>query len=270
MVTGLGLRFQSIVESVGPLCVGIDPSSEALHAVGLRDNAEGALEFGRLLVSAAITRVGIVKPQVAYFERFGSSGIGALEQLIAEARDGGLAVISDAKRGDIGSTMGGYAEAWLGSGPLHSDALTVNPYLGFEALEPAFSIAETNGSTVFMLSATSNPDAHHVQRASIGGTSLPALVARFARERSGVTNTVGIVVGATRGPGDSGLTESDLDGLLVLAPGFGAQGVSLTNLSTIFGAATTRVIPSVSRSVVSGGLAKIAPSIEMHLQELGL
>jgi orotidine-5'-phosphate decarboxylase len=270
MVTGLGERFDSIVESVGPLCVGIDPSAEALQALGLRDTADGALEFGRELVAAATTRVGIVKPQVAFFERFGSSGIGALEQLIREAREAGLAVISDAKRGDIGSTMGGYAEAWLGSGSLHSDALTVNPYLGFEALEPAFAIAETNGSTVFMLSATSNPDAHYVQRASIKGTSLPALVARFARERSGVTNTVGIVVGATRGLGDSGLTESDLGGVLILAPGFGAQGVSLTNLSTIFGTATTRVIPSVSRSVVRGGRAKIAPSIEMHLQELGL
>ena len=270
MVTGLGERFHSIVESVGPLCVGIDPSAEALHAVGLRDNAEGALEFGRVLVASAITRVGIVKPQVAYFERFGSSGIVVLERLIQEAREGGLAVIADAKRGDIGSTMGGYAEAWLGSGALHSDALTVNPYVGFESLEPAFSIAETNGSTVFMLSATSNPDAHHLQQASIGGASLPALVARFARERSGVTNTVGIVVGATRALGASGLTESDLDGLLILAPGFGAQGVSLTDLSTIFGTATTRVIPSVSRSVVRRGLAKIGPSIEMHLQELGL
>lgn len=270
MVTGLGARFDSIVESAGPLCVGIDPSSDALKAAGLPDNTEGALEFARAVVAAATPRVGIVKPQVAYFERFGSRGFGVLEIVIREAREGGLAVIADAKRGDIGSTMHGYADAWLGTGPLQSDALTVNPYLGFDALEPVFSLAETTGSTVFVLSATSNPDAGHVQRASIAGATLPALVARFARERSGGTNTVGVVVGATRGLADSGLTAADLDGLLVLAPGFGAQGASLADISTIFGGATKRVIPSVSRSVVREGLANMPRAIDQHLQELGL
>ena len=267
---GLGARFDSIVDSVGPLCVGIDPSVDALEAAGLPDNDEGALEFGRAVVAAATSRVGIVKPQVAYFERFGSRGFGALEIVIREAREGGLAVIADAKRGDIGSTMHGYANAWLGTGPLQSDALTVSPYLGFDALEPVFSLAEANGSTVFVLSATSNPDAGHVQRASIAGATLPALVARFARERSGGSNSVGVVVGATRGLSDSGLAAADIEGLLILAPGFGAQGASLTDLSDIFGTSTNRVIPSVSRSVTIDGLVNMTRSIERHLQELGL
>ena len=270
MVTGLSARFDSIVESVGPLCVGIDPSPEALHAAGLPDNPQGALEFGRAVIAAAISRVGIVKLQVAYFERFGALGIGALEIIIREARADGLAVIADAKRGDIGSTMNGYADAWLGIGTLQSDAVTVNPYLGFDSLEPAFSLAETNGSTVFVLSATSNLDADQVQRASVAGTRLPALVAEFARVRTGDSYTVGVVVGATRGLADSGLTAADLDGLLVLAPGFGAQGASLTDISNIFGAAKNRVIPSVSRSVVFDGLANMPRSIEQHLRELGL
>jgi orotidine-5'-phosphate decarboxylase len=270
VVTGLGARFDSIVASVGPLCIGIDPSSDALKAAGLPDNAEGALEFGRAVVAAAISRVGIVKPQVAYFERFGSIGFGAVEIVIREARESGLAVIADAKRGDIGSTMHGYAEAWLGNGTLKSDALTVNPYLGFDALEPVFSMAETTGSTVFVLSATSNPDADQVQRTSFAGATLPALIARLARERSCGTNTVGVVVGATRGLADSGLTAADLDGLLVLAPGFGAQGASLADISTIFGAATKRVIPSVSRSVARDGLANMPRAIDQHLKELGL
>jgi orotidine-5'-phosphate decarboxylase len=270
MVTGLGARFDSIVESAGPLCVGIDPSAETLVAVGLADTADGALEFGRTITSAAASRVGIVKSQVAYFERFGSAGIAALETVIREAREAGLAVIADAKRGDIGSTMQGYADAWLADGPLQSDALTVSPYQGFDALEPAFSRAASVGSTVFVLCATSNPDASDIQRASLAGASLPALVARFARERSGGTNTVGVVVGATRGIADSGLAAADLDVLLVLAPGFGAQGASLADISEIFGPATKRVIPSVSRSIVRNGLADIPRAIDNHLRELGL
>lgn len=270
MVTGLGARFDSIVESVGPLCVGIDPSTETLTDVGLADTADGALEFGRTITSAAASRVGIVKPQVAYFERFGSAGIAALETVIREAREAGLAVIADAKRGDIGSTMQGYADAWLAAGPLQSDALTVSPYVGFEALEPAFSRASSTGATVFVLCATSNPDADDLQGASLAGSSLPAIVARYARENSGDTSTVGVVVGATRGLADAGLSAEDLSGLLVLAPGFGAQGASLTDIREIFGPATPRVIPSVSRSVVRSGLAHVAKAIDEHLRELGL
>lgn len=267
---GLGSRFASIVESRGPLCVGIDPSADSLRTVGLPDTAAGALEFGRAVVAVAAPRVGIVKPQVAYFERFGSAGYGALELLIREAREAGLVVIADAKRGDIGSTMKGYASAWLGDGPLQSDALTVSPYQGFAALEPAFSLAKASGATVFVLSSTSNPDADHVQRASLSGEMLPVLVARFARERSGDAKTVGVVVGATRDLAARGLTASDLDGLLILAPGFGTQGASLTDISHIFGAASPNVIPSVSRSVVYDGLANAATAIEEHLRELGL
>ncbi|MBJ7434123.1 MAG: orotidine-5'-phosphate decarboxylase [Microbacteriaceae bacterium] len=267
---GLGSRFASILESRGPLCVGIDPSTDALRTVGLHDTAEGALEFGRAIVAVSASRVGIVKPQVAYFERFGSAGYGALETLIREAREAGLVVIADAKRGDIGSTMEGYATAWLGDGPLQSDALTVSPYQGFAALEPVFSRAETNGATVFVLSSTSNPDADDVQRASLANETLPRLVARYARQRSGNTRTVGVVVGATRDLAARGLTASDLDGLLILAPGFGAQGASLRDISDLFGAASTTVIPSVSRSVVQHGLANCATAIEEHLRELGL
>ena len=270
MVTGLGARFDSIVESVGPLCIGIDPSSETLGAVGIVDTADGVLEFARIITSVAASRVGIVKPQVAYFERFGSVGVAALETVIREAREAGLAVIADAKRGDIVTTMQGYADAWLGDGPLHCDALTVSPYQGFDALEPAFSRAASVGSTVFMLCATSNPDAKDLQRASLAGSSLPAIVARYAKERSGDTNTVGVVVGATRDVSEAGLSADDLAGLIILAPGFGAQGAPLTDIRKIFGTATPRVIPSVSRSVIRTGLAGVATSIDEHLRELGL
>ena len=127
MTVGLGSRFVEIRDSIGPLCVGIDPSPELLALWGLEDSAEGAREMGLAVVEAAAGRVGIVKPQVAFFERFGSHGFAALESVISMAQDAGISVIADAKRGDIGSTMQAYADAWLATGPLAANALTVMP-----------------------------------------------------------------------------------------------------------------------------------------------
>jgi orotidine-5'-phosphate decarboxylase len=226
--------------------------------------------MGRVILSALEGRVGIVKPQIGYFERFGAAGYAALESLIHEARSADLLVIADAKRGDIGSTMESYASAWLESGPLQCDAMTVSPYPGFEALEPAFRSAELTRGAVFVLCATSNPDAATVQSAHIDGMSVSAVIARRARERSGTTPSVGVVVGATRSLESSGLTAGDLDGLLVLSPGFGAQGAALTDIATIFGAATPRIIPTVSRSVLGAGPAAVGAAIDNHLRELGI
>jgi orotidine-5'-phosphate decarboxylase len=222
------------------------------------------------VIDAASGRVGIVKPQVAFFERFGAAGFMALETAISEARQAGLAVIADAKRGDIGSTMDAYATAWLSEGPLRSDALTASPYQGFDALEPAFDLADVTGSTVFVLCATSNPDSTAIQSASVNGHTLPSTIAALARARNHRGNAVGLVVGATRTLEASGLTVGDIDGTLVLAPGFGAQGAQLNDLNTLFGAASSWVIPSVSRSVLGAGAAGIGTAIDAHRRELGL
>lgn len=270
MVAGLGVRFAEIRDSIGPLCVGIDPSSESLQRWGLPDSASGALEMGRAVIAAAEGRVGILKPQVAFFERFGAAGFMALETVIQEARTAGLAVIADAKRGDIGSTMAAYASAWLVDGPLKSDALTASAYQGFDALEPAFDAADVAGSTVFVLCATSNSDAPAIQGAQLGDVSLPSAIARQARARNHRGNTVGLVVGATRSLADSGLTAGELEGTLILAPGFGAQGASLEDLDGIFGIAAHTVIPSVSRSVLGAGATGLADAIDSHRRELGL
>jgi len=268
-VKGFGTRVAEITSTHGPLCVGIDPSAESLGGWGLADSADGALEMGRVILSALDGRVGIVKPQIGYFERFGAAGYAALETLIHEARSVGLLVIADAKRGDIGSTMESYASAWLESGPMQCDAMTVSPYPGFEALEPAFRAAEDARGAVFVLCATSNPDASTVQSAQSDGVTVSGLIARRARERSGTTLAVGVVVGATRSLESSGLSDRDLDGLWVLSPGFGAQGAALSDLATIFGAAAPRVIPTVSRSVLGAGPTAVAAAIDNHLRELG-
>lgn len=269
-MTGLGSRFVEIRDSLGPLCVGIDPSTELLERWGLPNSAAGALDLGRAVIDASNGRVGIVKPQVAFFERFGAAGFMALETVIQEARKAGLAVIADAKRGDIGSTMQAYASAWLAQGPLESDALTASPYQGFDALEPAFDLADVGGSTVFVLCATSNPDSSAIQSSSVDGVSLPASIARLARARNHRGNTVGLVIGSTRPLADSGLTVGDVEGSLILAPGFGAQGANLSDVSSIFGAAAPTVIPSVSRSVLGAGASGIAAAIDDHRRELGL
>jgi orotidine-5'-phosphate decarboxylase len=270
MVSGFSARIDEIRDSTGVLCVGIDPSPSSLSNWGLADTADSALEMGRVVLGAAEGRVGIVKPQVAYFERFGSAGFVALESVIRDARSAGFLVIADAKRGDIGTTMEGYAAAWLGSGPMQSDAVTVSPYQGFDALEPAFQAAESSNGGVFVLCATSNSDASGVQAARIDNQSLSASIAKRARERSEGRQTVGVVVGATRSLAESGLTETDLEDLLILAPGFGAQGAALSDIPSIFGRNARRVIPSVSRSILGGGTAGVTTAIDSHLRELSL
>jgi len=110
-VTSFGSRLAAAVDARGPLCVGIDPHASLLDAWGLPASAAGVRDFGLRVVDAARTRVGVVKPQVAFFERYGAAGYAALEEVIGTARAAGLVVIADAKRGDIGTTMDGYAEA---------------------------------------------------------------------------------------------------------------------------------------------------------------
>lgn len=160
-----GERTRSALSARGPLCVGVDPHAALLAAWGLTDDAHGVREFGLRTVEAAAGRVGFVKPQVSFFERFGSAGFAALEEVLAAARAADLLVIADAKRGDIGSTMDDYAKAWLTPGSsLEADALTVNPFLGVGALDGSFALAEEHGKGVFVLAATSNPEAAGIQR----------------------------------------------------------------------------------------------------------
>lgn len=178
-----GVRLAGAIDRFGGLCVGIDPHAALLDQWGLDADPAGLERFGRTVVAAAAGRVGVVKPQVAFFERLGSRGLAALERVLADARDTGLLVIADAKRGDIGSTNAGYADAWLDpAGPLASDALTISPYLGVGALRPFADAALRHGAGLFLLAATSNPEADAVQSAVVAGEEgAPASSASAAR-----------------------------------------------------------------------------------------
>lgn len=184
MTEPFGARLRRAMDERGPLCVGIDPHASLLTEWGLNDDVAGLERFSRTVVEALSDRVAVFKPQSAFFERFGSRGVAVLEKTVQEARAAGALVLMDAKRGDIGSTMAAYAEAFLRKdSPLFSDALTVSPYLGYGSLSPAVVLARESGAGLFVLALTSNPEGGEVQHAvradgrNVGATMLAHLAA---------------------------------------------------------------------------------------------
>lgn len=266
-----GERLAAAFERGGNLCVGIDPHPYLLDQWGLADDAAGLRDFGLRVVEAAAGRVAIVKPQVAFFERHGSAGLAALEAVLSAARDAGLLVIADAKRGDIGSTFAGYAEAWLTPGAaLEVDAITVSPYLGIDSLALPLEIAGEHGKGLFVLAATSNPEAVELQGAitSSGLTVAASIVNRVQQlngDGAGI-GSVGLVLGATVDLGLYGIT--DLANTPILAPGFGHQGAHIADLRAIYGDASQRVLVSASRSILDAGPSGIATAIAAQASEV--
>ncbi|WP_341974764.1 orotidine-5'-phosphate decarboxylase [Microbacterium sp. LTA6] len=269
MSARFGERVRAALLARGPLCVGIDPHAGLLDSWGLSYDAAGAREFGLRTVDAAAGRAAIVKPQVSFFERFGSVGIAALEDVLVAARAAGLIVIADAKRGDIGSTMDAYAAAWLTPGsPLEADAVTVNPFLGVGALDGAFALAERTGKGLFVLAATSNPEAEVLQRSSNerGETVSSAVIAEVSARNAQSTPTgewgsFGFVIGATVDWTDAGLA-AFAPPAPILAPGFGVQGAAPEDLRARFGTMSDCVIASESRSILTAGPAGLAAAID--------
>ena len=250
-----GARLRRAMDERGPLCVGIDPHASLLGEWGLNDDVAGLEQFSRTVVEALSDRVAVFKPQSAFFERFGSRGVAVLEQTVQDARAAGALVLMDAKRGDIGSTMAAYAEAFLHKdSPLFSDALTVSPYLGYGSLSPAVALARESGAGLFVLALTSNPEGGEVQHAvradgrDVGATMLAHLAAENSGEEP--LGSFGAVVGATLG--DLSSYDLDINGPL-LAPGVGAQGATPADLPRVFGKAIRNVVPNVSRGVLRHG-----------------
>lgn len=253
---GFGARVAGVVADRGPLCLGIDPHPELLRAWGLPLNAEGLQRFCDVCVSA-FAEFSLVKPQVAFFEMYGSAGFAVLERTIATLREAGVLVIADAKRGDIGSTMAAYAQAWAGQGPLTADAVTASPYLGFGSLRPLLDLAAENGRGVFVLAATSNPEGAEIQRAVIGGRTVAQSIvdAAAAANRAALPGlgSVGVVVGATLDSASGEVPDLSEIGGPVLVPGVGAQGGRPEALADLGGAPPGCILPAVSREVLRAG-----------------
>ncbi len=267
-----GLRLTEAVADRGPLCVGIDPHPALLRAWGMTPTVAGLERFSLSVVDALGESVAVFKPQSAFFEVYGSGGIAVLERVLAAGRDAGALMLLDVKRGDIGSTMAAYAQAYLADdAPLAADAITVSPYLGFGSLEPALELAATNGKGVFVLALTSNPEGPSVQHATApGGRRIGQLIADEAAARNAGAaplGSVGLVVGATIGA--TGIDLSRVNGPL-LAPGIGAQGATAADLRTVFGDDLSAVLPTSSREVLAGGpsAAGLRAAASRHNDEL--
>jgi orotidine-5'-phosphate decarboxylase len=258
-----GDRLTHAMEDRGRFCAGIDPHPALLDAWGLTDSVNGLEKFALTAVEALAGTVAVVKPQSAFFERFGSRGVAVLEKVVEGCRERGCLVLLDVKRGDIGSTAQGYADAYLDrNSPLYVDAITVSPYLGIGSVDPMIDTALANDAGVFVLALTSNPEGAQVQHAvtadgrSIGGLVLDAVATRNAGVEG--LGSVGAVVGATiELPSDLGVGNLDVNGPL-LVPGIGAQGGTLDDVRRIFGDAARNVLPTSSREVLAAGPDKVA------------
>ena len=243
------------------MCVGIDPHASLLTSWGLTDDANGVREVSLRVIDALGGRVAAFKPQSAFFERHGSRGVAVLEEVIAACREVGSLSIVDAKRGDIGSTMDGYAQAYLAdSSPLAGDAVTLSPYLGVGSLAPALELARRTGRGVFVLALTSNPEGASVQHArgasgaSVAGDVVSQLAEFNASCDKSHLGPAGIVVGATVGDAIKrlGLDLSALRGAF-LAPGVGAQGAGAAQVRQVFAGVEDAVLASSSRAILSAG-----------------
>ena len=261
MRSSFGARLARAMDRHGPLCVGIDPHRALVQGWGLTYDLAGLERFALTCVEVLGGRVAAVKPQSAFFEVFGSRGIAVLERVITELREADTLTILDVKRGDIGSTMTAYAEAFLGpDASAHADAVTVSPYLGYESLRPAIDLAAGTCRGVFILALTSNPEGASVQHAVLQGRTVAASIVEgatvdnaLARER-GELGSIGLVIGATVGSAvaDLGLDLVTAD-TPILAPGFGAQGGTVESLALTFGPARGQVLATTSREVLVAG-----------------
>ncbi|HTO26645.1 MAG TPA: orotidine-5'-phosphate decarboxylase [Gaiellaceae bacterium] len=240
------------------LVVGLDPVVEFLPVEFRGEGAAACARFCRGIVDAVAPYAVAVKPQSAFFEALGSAGIGALEDVCAYARAAGLLVILDVKRGDIGSTARAYAAAYVeprGSQPPVADAVTLNPYLGRESMEPFLAAARRGGAGLFCVVKTSNAGGDVQDVVLSDGSTLWQHVAGLVREwgedlvgERGLSS-VGAVVGATY-PREVAEMRRLLPQSVLLLPGVGAQGGSPADLARAFTSGPAGALVSASRSVI--------------------
>ena len=231
-------RLAAAVKARGtPACVGLDPRRESLppafRAADAAADDPATLagiftEFCRGVIDAVAPLVPIVKPQLACFEALGAPGMLALASVITHARSRGLLVLADGKRGDIGSTAEAYAAGWL-AGPWAADALTVNPYLGIDSIEPFVKTAAERAAGIFVLVKTSNPGSKDFQDLASDGRTIyehvAAGVEALAERTAGgeAYGAAGAVVGATW-PKQLDDLRATMPHAWILVPGFGRQG----------------------------------------------
>lgn len=269
-------RLCVAIERTGnPVVVGLDPRLESLPASivtacrqeygdTVQAAAEALWRFNRGIIDAVYDLVPAVKPQLAFYERYGIDGMRAFARTVAYARDAGLMVIADAKRNDIGSTADAYADAFLGAsrvfdqgrrGDFAADALTVNAYLGGDGIRPFVERAYRHGNGLFVLLKTSNASSGELQDLLIEGRPLyehlGALIEVWGQESRGTCgySAVGAVVGATY-PEQGRRLRALMPHTLFLVPGYGAQGATAADVAGCFDAQGRGALVNAARSLI--------------------
>ena len=272
------MSFDRLIEKVqatqNPSVMGLDPRLEYIPADIKREAyalygktpdgaADALLRFNKALIDAVHDIIPAVKPQAAFYEMYGWQGVRTLSETILYAQSKGMYVIADAKRGDIGSTMEAYADAWLGTTEVEgvpfnafgSDALTVNGYLGTDGIEPLLKVCLDFNKGVFVLAKTSNSSSRELQDIRVDGKPvyehMASLCARWGESVPGKYGYcgVGIVVGATY---PEQLTEMRrlFPTLFFLVPGYGAQGGGGADVSGAFDKNGMGAVVNASRSLM--------------------
>jgi orotidine-5'-phosphate decarboxylase len=257
---------ESVERKRSQLVVGLDPRPDLLPVelrgeanLGRPEAADACSRFCRGLVDAVAPYVVAVKPQVAFFESLGSDGIRALEEACDYSRAAGLKVIADGKRGDIGSTARAYASAFLepvNGGPPLADALTVNPYLGRDSLDPYLAACRRDGAGIFCVVKTSNAGGSEVQDLVLSDgrpvwQQVAELVAEWGADLVGEhgLSSVGAVIGATH-PRAVGEARRLLPRSILLLPGVGAQGATPADVARAFTSGPASALVNVARDVI--------------------
>jgi orotidine-5'-phosphate decarboxylase len=249
-------RVKLVIKKHTGLCIGLDPSPDQLLSWDISDDLAGLSIFCDRMVSVCLkAKVGFVKPQSAFFERFGWKGLQILAETNKILRDNGIFTIFDGKRGDIGSTAAAYAQAYL-SGANQYDAMTVNPFLGYETLSPFVEILKHQPVGIFIVVRSSNPDGHIIQNAITDShfpvaTMLGRKIQAENEKIFGKTNlgSIGAVIGATLPlPSVSDLLDT-MSSAFFLCPGIGAQGASLDQALNTFKKYLPQCIFPLSRGI---------------------
>ena len=262
-VTSFGDRLTEAIERKRTqLVVGLDPRRDLLPVEvageatqGREQTADAFVRFCNGIVDAVAPYAIAVKPQLAFFEALGSDGMRALEEVCAYGRQAGLLVIADAKRGDIGSTARAYATAYLEGSPPLADAMTVNPYLGRDSLEPLLASCRREGAGLFCLVRTSNEGGEIQDLKLSNGRPLwqhvAVLVAEWGEDLVGESglSSVGAVVGATH-PRVVGEARKLLPRSVMLLPGVGAQGATPADVARAFTSGPASALVTVSPAVM--------------------
>ena len=254
--------FDRIRQTDSRVCLGIDPRPGA-HPLTHPERFEGdpaqvakaVVYYFQAVIEATQGVVACYKLQSAFFEALGIPGLIALAQLTADVRARGIPVVLDAKRGDVGATAAAYAQSYLAQGVFASDALTVNPYLGADSLEPFVTQAVNAERGLFVLVKTSNPGSEDLQNAVLAGGGrlyerVATLVTDLAKPHRGASGyaPVGAVVGATHPEALKDL-RARLPYSVLLIPGYGAQGGAAEDVAAAFDGDGLGAVVSSSRAL---------------------